>query len=491
MNIRSISPLPSISRHLQQGLLPVFSLPLVLLLASCASVPDNTDFRDSGVDWVHNIEASCSIQPERDELADSVGDDPSDLQFAKRISAIETTLTRRPLVAGNSITLLEDGPTTHAAQFKAIKEAQHHIHMDIYIFTDDDLGADYRQLLKNKARSGVKVRVIYDSIGAFSTSSSFINDLEDAGVDLHEYNSVNPLKNPRIWRINRRDHRKMLIVDGNTAFTGGINITDEYKQEAGESDDDGIEGWRDTHIRVQGPAVAEFQRLFISNWESFEGPIDVSPKYWPEPVNVGNNLVRVVTNHGSDFVEIFTRPGEQLLDEIRGRTRKHQHAIYQTYLSAMDEARQRIWITQAYFAPSRKFIDTLKNAAARGVDVRLLTPGESDIGLLLHASRFYYEELLEAGIKLYEYDASIIHSKTAVIDGVWATVGSSNLDFRSFIHNDEANAVIIGREFGQQMEEMFERDLANAREIDAETWAERGLFEKLKQNSAVLIKYWI
>lgn len=467
-----------------------FLLFTLVLVTGCASVPAGSDIPESGVDWVHNIQAGCSIQPEKDVLAESV-DDPRDLDFVRRISAIETTLTRRPLVAGNRITLLEDGPLTHAAQLDAIDDAQHHIHMDIYILTDDELGNAYRDLLIKKARAGVKVRIIYDSIGTFSAGWSFLNDLKNAGVEMHEFNTVNPLKDFRVWRINRRDHRKMLIVDGRIAFTGGINITNEYAREAGVKNENGVEGWRDTHIQLEGPAVAEFQRLFITNWEQYEDQIEVSPHYWPRLKNTGHNLVRVVTNHGADFVQVLTRPSQQMWDELRGKKAKNQHVIYQTYLSAMREARQRIWITQAYFAPSREFIETLKSAAQRGVDVRLLTPGESDVGLLLQASRYYYEELLEAGIRVYEYDASIIHSKTAVIDGVWATVGSSNLDFRSFIHNDEANAVVIGREFGEQMEAMFERDLANAIEIDAQQWAKRGLGERLRQSTAVMIKYWI
>lgn len=245
------------------------------LLAGCATVPANTPSAETGVDWVHNIQASCSNRPGEDLLAASI-DDPSDLEFVRRVSAIETTLTRRPLVAGNQVMLLEDGPTTHTAQLDAIRDAQHHIHMDIYILTDNELGETYRELLKNKARSGVKVRIIYDSIGAFSISSSYINDMKDAGVRMHEYNALNPIKNPRIWRINRRDHRKMLIVDGKVAFTGGINITDEYNHEPGEVSEEGLAGWRDTHIRIEGPAVAEFQRLFISNWEREEDQIKVS-----------------------------------------------------------------------------------------------------------------------------------------------------------------------------------------------------------------------
>lgn len=466
---------------------------LATLITACATPPTANSIPERGVDWISALDQSCSNRPTNEVLQDSIGNQ-NDISFIRRVSSIETALTGRPLVAGNEVTLLIDGPATHNAQLEAIRNAQHHIHMDMYIFTDDELGNQYRQALTERAKAGVQVRIVYDSIGSLTNNPFFLRGMKSDGVQLHEYHSVNPLLEPRIWRINRRNHRKMLIIDGQTAFTGGINIMDEYQQASAAEEGQApllTPGWRDTHIKIEGPAVAEFQRLFLRHWEKKRGQKNFGPEYFPLPVGEGPSLVRVVTNQGADFLKLITATGEDLYRSIRGQDQQNRQAIYQTYLTAIYEARKRVWITQAYFAPNQEFLDALVAAARRGVDVRLLMPGQSDVGLLLHASRYYYQQLLDAGIGIYEYDAAMIHAKTAVIDGVWSTVGSSNLDFRSFIHNDEANAVIVGQKFGGQMEHLFENDLTNARKINREQWQKRPWSERIKQWSSVLLKYWI
>ena len=468
----------------------LLALASLALSAACAAPPSSRPEAAAGADWIIAMQQSCQAQPAEEVLRAAI-EDPVDLQFVRRVSAIEATLTRRPLLAGNKVSLLIDGPETHRAQLAAIETAQHHIHLEIYILTDDSVGEAYAALLKQKARDGVQVRLLYDGIGGLGAGYGFLSELRAAGVDIHEYNSLNPIKNPLIWRFNRRDHRKLLVVDGRIAFTGGINITDEYLHEAGESEGEAPEGWRDTHIQIEGPAVAELQSLFFKNWQDAEGDIPVSGAYWPHLSHQGDDLLRVVTNGGSDFVTALTGTGQKLVFKFLGMEQRERHMIYQTYLSAILEAQQRIWITQAYFAPNRAFINALVEAANDGVDVRLLMPGESDVPMLLHASRYYYAELLEAGVRLYEYQSAMMHSKTAVVDGVWSTVGSSNLDFRSFVHNDEANAVVIGRDFGRQMEALFERDLLEATEIEAESWKDRSSVDKFKQAISAALKYWI
>jgi cardiolipin synthase len=435
--------------------------------------------------------------------------------------------------AGNAVHLLIDGPATHAAQLEAIRAAKHHIHLEVFILTDEKIGQEYAEALAERARAGVKVRLMFDGVGSLGTTTKIRDELRGQGVEIEEINSVNPLEEPRVWRLNRRSHRKLLVVDGKVAFTGGVNIMDEYasaspgnessskagsssggssgsgssaasstdedgkgsgasasKKGAGPESQRGI-GWRDTHIRVEGPAVADFQREFVRTWEESKGKnIDLSAEYLPPSPAVGPNLVRVIGTEGEDFLGLALGVPQKVVRKLMGK-RKRSSPIYASYISAIREARHRIWITQAYFAPSDELVKLLGKAAKRGVDVRIVVPGKSDLTLLPLASRHYYDRMLEAGIKLYEYDPVMIHAKTAVVDGEWSTVGSSNLDFRSLIHNDEANAIIIGREFGHEMEEQFDKDVSQSTQVTLEQWEDRPLFDRVKETGAALIKYWI
>jgi cardiolipin synthase A/B len=422
--------------------------------------------------------------------------------------------------------LLIDGPATHTAQLEAIRAAKHHVHLEVYILTDEQIGQQYADALAERARAGVRVRLMFDGIGSLGAGVKYREELRREGVEIEEINSVNPLEEPRLWRLNRRSHRKLLIVDGRVAFTGGVNIMDEYMAPSsgsaagsGSSSSGGSSGsraepssgagsggfggshsgsrqerrklgWRDTHIRVEGPAVADFQREFLRSWEEGKGKIDPSADYWPPLPAVGHNLVRVIGTEGEDFLGLALGVPEKLIRMLAGK-RKRSSPIYASYISAIREAQHRIWITQAYFAPSDELVELLGQAAERGVDVRIVVPAKSDTKLLPLAARYYYDRMLEAGIKLYEYDPVMIHAKTAVVDGVWSTVGSSNLDFRSLIHNDEANAIIIGREFGREMEDLFERDVSQSTQVTLEQWEDRPLFDRVKEAGAAAIKYWM
>lgn len=474
-------------------------------IAGCASLPD-TEQIDSRVERYELLQQRvCSPQPSEAALRAAVGDE-GDLEFVRKLARIEAALARRPLVAGNQITLLKDGPSTHDAQLQAIALARHHVHLDIYLLTADELGERYAQALIGRARDGVEIRVIIDGVGGLGADQAFRERLRQAGVELREFNTVNLLKDPRLWRITRRSHRKILVVDGQVAFTGGINITDDYTSGSAPgsgsasgafsglgsgsgSGSRGGPGWRDTHVRIEGPAVAEFQRLFLEYWKDLGDAAPEQPAYFPELKPHGDQLVRTVTDQGQDLLDQLLAPAGSLMRALSGRPPKMSAAIYGTYLAAIEHARRRVWITQAYFAPNEEFILALERAAQRGVDVRLMMPGETDVKLLMYAARHHYQRLLDAGIRLYEYQDTVLHAKTAVVDGVWATVGSANLDYRSFIHNDEANAIVIGRRFGTQMEAMFEDDLKTAHEIDAEAWQRRPWSDKAKETMAATIKF--
>ena len=455
---------------------------------------------------------ACSIPPGRAEIVATERDvapttapaprgaalrraAPSEEQqlLVRRVDEIESAITRRPLVGGNEVTLLVNGPATHAAQLAAIARARHHIHLITYILADDELGQKYRDALIERARAGVRVRMIYDGFGGVTVGSAYLDALERAGIEVHVYSSINPLEQPEVWRYSQRNHRKILIVDGRVAFTGGINIVDNYEKSTGSykkstASGSSERGWRDTQIRIAGPAAAEFQRLFFADWEREVAPIRDDADYWP-----------ALRARGGDWVRAVAKQGADVSDQVRSRIARlwpvhfdrKRHAIYASYLAAISESRKRVWITQAYFAPNAEFRDALASAARRGCDVRLLVPANSDIGLVYHASRHEYTPLLRAGVRIFEYEGTVLHAKTAVVDGVWSTVGSSNLDYLSFIHNDEANATIIGHAFAREMERMFESDLANAREVTLDAWRERPIRDRVLQSLASKLKYWI
>jgi cardiolipin synthase len=377
-------------------------------------------------------------------------------------------LTDAPLYRGNSVELELDGPETYAAMLDEIASAKHHVHLETYIFADDEIGARFAAALEAKAREGVAVRVIYDSIGSRAASGEFWDRLQAAGVAVRTFNPPDPIQDQNPFDIDTRDHRKLLIVDGRVAFTGGINIDRNYKRPSdvvgGAS---ASSGWRDTHIRIAGPAVEAIQQLFVDLWQKLDEPL-AEPPYAPRHVDEGETLVRVLSAVGGN---------------------QEASQIWVAYTAAAKVARNRIWITQSYFAPDEELLAAIREAAARGVDVRVLVAGYSDSQVLLNASRSYYGDLLEAGIRVFESQEQILHAKTMVVDGYWATVGSSNLDYLSFLHNHEANAVILGARFAQQLEDVFVADQENAVEIELETWRERSLWQRTKELGSYFIRY--
>jgi cardiolipin synthase len=449
--------------------------------AGCTSPPPREQLAPLAVTEASG--AACA-QPLPIESVRRAAPTAAQRDFVCRLDQIETEITRRPLVAGNSVTLLVDGPATHAAQLAAIRRARHHIHLSAYILEDDSIGRQYRDALAERARAGVEVRVMFDSFGGLRIGPAFREPLERAGAQVHEYA---PIMYPAVWRISRRNHRKLLVVDGRIAFTGGIGISDTYSQSAKSGSFE--HGWRDTQIRIDGPAAAEFEQLFLDSWKKEVGPIPDEASYFPKLRSRGVELVRAVVREGEDFSDLLLSPFARALRSVRGIA--HRHAIYASYLAAISESRRSIWITQAYFAPNRAFCDALASAARRGVDVRLLVPGNSDVGLMLQASRHQYGDLLSAGVRIFEYEGPVLHAKTAVVDGVWSTVGSSNLDYQSFIHNDEANAIVVGHAFAHEMERMFRDDLARAREVTLAEWRRRPITDRALQSLASTLKFWI
>jgi cardiolipin synthase len=406
----------------------------------------------------------------------------------KAQAALEEAATGVPLIAGNKVQLLFDGPQTMAEMMKAIAAAKDHINFETYIFDQDELGMKFADLLIKKQREGVVVNVIYDSVGTIGVPQEFFDRMKEGGVKLIAFNPVNPAKaRGNGWKLNARDHRKMLIVDGKVGFTGGINISDTYSKsspfrggsgragsgsgggsspgrEKGEND----VGWRDTHVRIEGPAVQAMQWLFVQAWIEQDADDLRDAKYFTPVAPAGDKVVRV----------LGSRP--------EGR-----FEIYKALLLAMQEAKKSIHITCAYFVPDDQTMQALTDAARRGVEVQLVLPSVSDSGLVFHAGRAFYQPLLEAGVKIYELKLSVLHAKTVVIDGVWSTVGSTNLDRRSFLHNSEVNVIVMGDVFGLEMEKAFKEDLRNSKEVTLVEWNKRPLSNRLKEWLARVWDYWL
>lgn len=435
-------------------------------------------------DAVDRLVEQCEDCPDDKALAAATRT-PEQLTFVRRVNAIERALTGQPLASGNHVELLRDGPSTHKSQLEAIRGAKKHVHLITYILADDKVSHEYRDALVGRARDGVKVRFMWDAMGGRTISDAYYKSLVDAGIEVNVFGPIDPEQKEEL-SMSRRHHRKILVVDGRVAFTGGINITDEKR--ASSTGLSRAAGWRDTHVKIEGPAVAQFQQLFIDSWEHGRAKLRPTRDMFPKLARKGGSFVRAVTQDGNDVGDIAIEPISSLM---RQGKEKREHAIYGSYVAAITNAQSRIWITQAYFIPNENFMRVLVDAAERGVDLRLLVPSVSDIPMMVYASRYHYARLLEAGARIWEYKAPVLHAKTAVVDGVWATVGSSNLDYRSFIHNDEANAIIIGADFGEEMERMFLDDLKQAREIKRDEWRKRSWMDRLRERSAVLFKYWI
>ncbi len=382
------------------------------------------------------------------------------------------SVSQSPLTKGNRVTLLADGPATYAAMSKAIQGARVNINLESYIFEDDETGRRFADLLLKKQAAGVQVNLIYDSVGSSNTTAQFFQHLRDAGIQVVEFNQTNPLKTHGKWGLIHRDHRKILITDGKLAIVGGVNISRVYSSGPSRGKKADVKPalpWRDTDVQIEGPGVAEFQKLFLDTWRKQKGPELAIPSYFPTLQDEGNALVRAV---GST-------PGET------------NRLTFVAYVSAITFAEHSVHLTNAYFIPDGQFMKAFTDAARRGVDVKLIVPSTTDSRLALNAQRYNYSPLLKAGVKVYERGKVLLHAKTAVIDGVWSTVGSTNMDYWSFVSNDEVNAVILSREVAVEMERMFAKDLADSEEVQWNTWKRRPMADRIREWVAHLFLRWL
>jgi cardiolipin synthase len=445
---------------------PVFPLLVGIAMAAlsgCASIPDMDDTiaqapTTAAMPRLFDANGPLTAAQSRTVLAKLEAGPGGDV--LKRHLAVEEAVTENPLTVGNRVRLLPDGQSSFKAIFAAIRNVKHQLNLEYFIFEDvESDGQKLGDLLIEKRREGVEINVIYDAISYANTPQSFIDRLEKAGIHMVEFNPLNPIQ--ATDSPNNRDHRKILVADGRIAIVGGVNLSQSYQSSplSGASD---IEPghpqyWSDTDVEIEGPVVAEIQKLFLETWRQQKGPAIMGADTLPKPAMPGDQIMRVI---GSG-------PGEPL------------PRYYATLLSAIRYAEKRVWLVTAYFVPTDQEMQELIAAARRGVDVRLLLPGISDSQLALAVAHSNYEDLLEAGVKIYEIHDSYLHSKFTVVDGVWSSIGSSNIDQRSVLFNDEVDVVILGRETARQFEEHFEAQQLKAKPIDAERWADRPFTDRI------------
>ena len=393
-----------------------------------------------------------------------LSDGADDAALLRHHEAVGQAVAAGPLIAGNSVRILRDGQATFGAMFEAIRHARHDVKLEYYILEDVAFdGESLGDLLVAKRRQGVTIDVIYDSYGSGDTRTAFFERLRAAGVRLLDYNPLNPLEARTGYAPNDRDHRKILVVDGETAIIGGINLSTKYQGNSiGKSGTpEGKEGvpWRDTDIQIDGPAAARLQALFLYHWRRQHGPpLDVTP------------FIPKIESRGSDVVRIIGSTPDQPIPHY-----------YVALLAAIRSAQKSVWLTEAYFVPTDQEMEALVAAARRGVDVRLLLTDESNSDLAIAVAHSHYAELLDAGVQIYETIDVVLHAKTAVIDGVWSSIGSSNFDRRSVLYNDEVDAIVLGSDAAREMQAMFEDDIRTARPIDRAAWDERPLGDRLRE----------
>jgi cardiolipin synthase len=409
---------------------------LLAFLAGCSGKPPG---------YPYHVESLYSI------------DDP---QFARTMGH----LLGPPLEPGNSIQTLNNGDQIFPAMLQAIRAARHTITFETFIYWQGNIGQQFTDALCDRARSGVKVHLLVDAVGSTRIDKSYLKSMRDAGVEVQLYHALRWFDLSSAARLNNRTHRKLLVIDGQIGFTGGVGIADEWSGNAQDPDH-----WRDTHYRITGPAVAQLQAAFADNWVETNGHVLDGDAYFPklEPA-------------GQQFAQMFKSDSNGSGSE----------SMQLMYLLSIAAARQHIRLGTAYFVPDHVTIEALQKARQRGVRVQVLVPGKfTDVPIARNASRAVWGDLLKSGVEIFEYQPTMYHTKMMVVDDRWVSIGSANLDNRSFRLNAEANLNVLDPPFAAEQAKVFDEDLRRARQITYEEWNNRPGGEKFKEWFASLFKW--
>jgi len=378
-----------------------------------------------------------------------------DPQFLRSMSQ----LLGPPLVPGNQVKELINGDEIFPPMLAAIRAAEKTITFETYIYWSGEIGREFAEALAERARAGVKVHVMVDWVGSVKMEDQLLELMKDAGVEVLKYH---PLHWYNLGRMNNRTHRKLLVVDGKIGFTGGVGIADNWLGDAQDPDH-----WRDSHFRIEGPAVAHMQAAFMDNWIKTSGEV----------------------LHGEDYFPAIEPAGEHYAQVFKSSSSEGSESVRLMYLLSIASARKNLYISNAYFVPDDLSVKTIVRALHRGVKVKILMPGTRiDTEPVRRASRARWGELLEAGAEMYEYQPTMYHCKVMIVDDIWVSVGSTNFDSRSFRLNDEANLNIYDHAFAQRQIDVFEDDLRKSKQITYEAWQNRPWIEKLIEHAMALLR---
>lgn len=436
-----------------------------LCSAGCVSVPDAPKMIQDAHAQTDTVDIQANNHTMSDQKAEKIIDNiatkSNTEDLLKKHLAIEQAIADSPLTAGNQVDLVFDGEQTFNAIYRAINNAKYQINLEYFIFENIQFKeTDLKTLLIRKVAQGVQVCVIYDAFGSVSTPPELFQSLKENGVKIHEFH---PLDIENASKINQRDHRKILVADGKLAIVGGVNLSSTYQSKSNlgmreKSITDVQQAhWKDTNMVIQGPAVAEVQKLFVAHWDPKQ-TIDQT-HFYPTIENKGKELVRVIGSAPTKGLPLY----------------------YATLVSAIQHAEKEIYLSSAYFVPTSDQKKMLVKAAKRGVDVNLLLPGVSDSAVAMMVQHSHYEDLLENNIHIYESDTEVLHAKTVTMDGVWSVVGSSNFDYRSAASNQEIDVVILGTNTAAALKQKFNQDIQKVKRIDLATFKKRPLLEKIKE----------
>ncbi|WP_019636037.1 cardiolipin synthase [Paenibacillus fonticola] len=381
------------------------------------------------------------------EMADEMSN--PEFRNHERLFGLLKHISESPITGCNETKVLTDGEETFTAMLAAMECAQDHIHLESYIFRADGIGHQFKKVMLQKAQEGVKVRLICDGLGSYHLKSSFVRDLQEGGVEVYFF--LPPLIATFDRRVNYRNHRKILVVDGRHGFVGGLNIGDDYL-----GMDAKMGYWRDTHLQVSGDAVYFLQNAFLGDWRLASGQRINEPELYPQHACQGKEQVQVLTS-GPD---------------------QHWDAIQEMCFGAIAVANRRIWITSPYFIPDPSIYNAIKTAAVSGVEVKIIIPDESDSRVVKLGSLSYVEELLESGVKFYQYQKGFVHAKVLIVDDLLATVGTANMDMRSFFCNFEMTAVLFDAAPISRLCKDFLNDLAESKEIELSVFSRRSRLQK-------------
>ncbi len=410
---------------------------------------------------------ACAAVPDVDQYVGEA--DP-----LQRHYGIQSALDGSSLVFGNQTQLLQDGSQAFPAMFEAMQQARDHINLEYFIFEDVSCdGVSLSDLLIAKLYEGVAVNIIYDAYGSYATPGALFDLLRRAGAKVVQFNPINPVAALTGHSPNDRDHRKIMVVDGRIGFVGGINLSRTYENppSAGVPPNGDTEHayWRDTAMEIRGPAVAELQKLFFDTWHKQHGDRVVSANYFPPLPREGVQTIRIIGSAPGDERPLYFI---SLEEAIRG-------------------ARQRIWLATGYFVPPHQEREDLGKAARRGVDLRIVVPSHTDVEAAVYAGRAAYGDLLERGVQIYEMQTAVLHSKLATVDGVWTAIGSSNLDRRSVVFNNEVDAIVLGADTAAQVEALLRQDIAMSAPVSLQAWDHRPVGERFDELKARLWQYWM